>query len=225
MPLIRCAALLAAFLVGAPAFAGSFSVAPVRIDMKMPRRAAAIEVQNTGEAPAQLQVERYRWLADRDGDDQLEPTEEIIATPPIFTLAPGAKQIVRVLLFGTIDPARESSYRLIFQETALNDPPPNTVQALLRISMPVFISPPNAKPSIAWSMSRESDRWWLTAENTGNAHAQITAARTGSGQELKAPGYLLPGEKRRFAVDRPVDQVLVTLRDEAEQPAAVRAMP
>lgn len=225
MQLLRRAALLAAVLVAAPAFAGSFSIAPVRIDMKMPRRAAAIEVQNTGEQPAQLQVERYRWLADRGGDDQLEPTDEIIVTPPIFTLAPGQKQIVRVLLFGTIDPAKESSYRLVFQETALNDPPPNTVQALLRISMPVFIGPPNVKPEVAWSMTREGDRWWLTAENKGTAHAQLAAARTPAGQDLKASGYLLPGEKRRFAVEGLVSQVLLTLRDEPERPVAVSHMP
>jgi fimbrial chaperone protein len=221
----RCAAVLAAWLLASSAHAGSFSVAPVRIDMKMPRRAAAVEVQNTGEAAAQLQVERFRWLADRGGEDQLEATEDIVVTPPIFTLAPGQKQIVRVLLFGDIDPAREASYRLIFQETALNDPPPNTVQALLRISMPVFVSPPNAKSSLAWTVAREADQWWLTAENIGNAHAQITALRTASGQELKASGYLLPGERRRFAVDRPVDKVLVTLRDEAEQAAAVSTVP
>lgn len=225
MLLVRSAALIAALLIGSPAVAGSFSVAPVRIDMKMPRRAAAIEVQNTGDQPAQLQVERYRWLADRDGDDQLEATEDIIATPPIFTLAPGQKQIVRVLLFGELDPGRESSYRLILQETALNDPPPNAVQALLRISMPVFVSPPNVRHDLGWHLRRDGDRLWLTVENTGSAHAQITAARTPDGHDLKAAGYLLPGEKRRIAVGTPVDKVVVTLRDEAEQTVPVRAMP
>jgi fimbrial chaperone protein len=226
MLLVRsAAALIAALLIGLPAMAGSFSVAPVRIDMKMPRRAAAIEVQNTGDQPAQLQVERYRWLADRNGDDQLEATEDIIATPPIFTLAPGQKQIVRVLLFGELDPGRESSYRLILQETALNDPPPNAVQALLRISMPVFISPPNVKPDLTWTLAREAERWWLAVENSGTAHAQITAARTAAGHDLKAVGYLLPGEKRRVAVDAAVESVIVTLRDQAEQTVPVRTMP
>jgi fimbrial chaperone protein len=225
MSLMRCAALLAATLTAAAAEAGSITVAPVRIEVKMPRRAASIEVQNTGEQPAQMQVERYRWVADRGGDDQLEATEDVIATPPIFTLAPGQKQIVRVLLFAAPDPSREASYRLILQETAMNDPPPNTVQALLRISMPVFVTPPGAKANVVWTMRRDGDRWWLSAENTGNAHAQISSARTAVGGELKVSGYLLPGETRRFAVDSALDAVLVTFKDQQEQTYPVRTMP
>lgn len=225
MSILRCAAVLAAFLFCAEAAGGSFSVAPVRLDVKVPRRAASIEVQNTGDLPAQLQVERYRWVADRDGEDLLEATEEVIATPPIFTLAPGQKQIVRLLLFGAPDPSREVTYRLILQETALNDPPPNAVQALLRISMPVFITPPGAKPNVVWTLQQEGDRWWLRAENTGNAHAQINAVRTIAGADIKATGYLLAGETKRIALESAIDSVLVTLRDQPEQTFPVRAMP
>lgn len=219
------AALAAAVFVVSDATAGSFSVAPVRIELKAPRRAASVEVQNTGDRPAQIQVERYRWIADNGGDDKLEATEDVIATPPIFTLEPGQKQIVRVLLFGAADPARESTYRIILQETALNDPPPNVVQALLRINMPMFITPPGARASLGWSVEREGERWWLSMENTGNAHAQITGVRTPAGQALKATGYILPGERKRIAIDQPLDSVSVTLRDQAEQRFPVRSAP
>ena len=225
MSLMRSVALLATTVVFSVAEAASITVAPVRLEVKMPRRAASIEVQNTGEQPAQMQVERYRWVADRGGDDQLEATEDMIATPPIFTLAPGQKQIVRVLLFAAPDPSAGSDYRLILQETAMNDPPPNTVQALLRISMPVFVTPPGAKANVVWTTQRDGDRWWLSAQNTGSAHAQISSVRTASGSELKAAGYLLPGETRRFAVDTVLDAVLVTFKDQQEQTHPVRAMP
>lgn len=225
MQLRHLAALLAAALAVAEVQAGSINVAPVRLEVKMPRRATSVEVQNTGERPAQIQVERYRWLADRGGDDQLEATEDVIATPPIFTLAPGQKQIVRILLFAAPDPEREASYRLILQETAMDDPPPNTVQALLRISMPVFITPPGAKANVVWVTQRDGERWWLVAKNTGNAHAQINSLRTTAGDELKGSGYLLPGETRRFAVDTSLDVVRVTLRGQQEQTYPVRAMP
>ena len=220
-----CAALAAAFFIASDALAGSFTVAPVRIELKVPRRAASVEVQNTGDRPAQIQVERFRWLADNGGDDRLEATEEVIATPPIFTLAPGQKQIVRVLLFGAPDPSREATYRVILQETALNDPPPNVVQALLRINMPMFVTPPGARANLAWSLQKDGDRWWLWIDNHGNAHAQITGVRTAAGQEVKASGYLLPGERRRVAVEAPLDIVYATLRDHPEQQFPVRAMP
>lgn len=225
MSAMRCAAMLAALLVVSDAGAGAFSVAPVRLEVKMPRRAVSLEVQNTGELPAQIQVERYRWVADKGGDDQLEATEDVIATPPIFTLSPGQKQIVRVLVVGSQDPAREGTYRVILQETALNDPPPNVVQALLRISMPLFITPPGAKANVIWSAERADDRWWLVMENTGNAHAQITEARLESGPKVKATGYLLPGEKRRVAVDAPPASIVVKLYDQQEQTVQVRGTP
>ena len=219
------AAALAALLVLSDACAGSFSVAPVRLEVKMPRRAVSVEVQNTGELPAQIQVERYRWIADGGGDDQLQATEDIIATPPIFTLSPGQKQIVRVLVVGNQDPAREGTYRVILQETALNDPPPNAVQALLRISMPLFITPPGAKSNVTWSAERTEERWWLVMENTGNAHAQITEARLESGPTIKATGYLLPGEKRRVAVDVQPSTIVVKQYDQQEQTVQVRGTP
>jgi fimbrial chaperone protein len=222
----RFAATLAALFALSDALAGSFSVAPVRLDVRMPRRAVSFEVQNTGDRPAQIQVERYRWVADNGGDDQLEPTEDVIATPPIFTLSPGQKQIVRVLVFGAQDPAREGTYRVILQETPLNDPPPNAVRALLRISMPLFITPQGAKPDIVWTAGRDGERWSLTMENVGNAHAQITAARTGAGESVdRARGYLLPGEKRRVTVDSAPDTVSVKLNDQLEQTFPVRPMP
>jgi fimbrial chaperone protein len=225
MPARHFAALVAAFLISSETLAGSFTVAPIRLELKQPRRAVSMEVQNTGDRPAQIQVERYRWLADREGEDLLEPTEEVIATPPIFTLAPGQKQIVRVIAFGAPDPAKEAAYRVILQETALDDPPPNVVRALLRISIPMFITPARARPSLAVSSSRESDVWWLFLENTGNAHAQVTGARTAGGEPIKANGYLLPGERRRVRIAAPLDELFVTLRDQPEQVFSVRAVP
>jgi fimbrial chaperone protein len=222
----RFAALLAALFAVSDALAGSFSVAPVRLDVRVPRRAVSFEVQNSGDRAAQIQVERYRWIADKGGDDQLEATEDVIATPPIFTLSPGQKQIVRVLVFSALDPAREGTYRVILQETPLNDPLPNAVQALLRISMPLFITPRGAKPNIAWTAERDGERWSLTMENVGNAHAEIIAVRTAAGESIdKARGYLLPGEKRRIPVQLAPDSLLVTLDDQPEQAFPVRPMP
>jgi P pilus assembly chaperone PapD len=45
---MRYAAILAAIFLVSDAGAGSFSVAPVRLEVKAPRRAVSVEVQNTG---------------------------------------------------------------------------------------------------------------------------------------------------------------------------------
>jgi P pilus assembly chaperone PapD len=99
------------------------------------------------------------------------------------------------------------------------------VQALLRISMPLFVVPPGVAPNVEWSVERADDKTWLVLENTGTAHAQITAARTEAGDDVPAVGYLLPGEKRRVAVTAAPSRIVATLRDQPERTFPVRAMP
>ena len=63
----RFLALVSAVLAGLVSTAvqaGSFTVSPVRIEIAMPRKAAAVEVENNGDRPAQIQVERFQWQRD-----------------------------------------------------------------------------------------------------------------------------------------------------------------
>ncbi len=215
----------AACLLSASALAGSFTVTPVRIDFPPLRRAASIEVQNTGESPAQLQAERFRWTRDNGGDDELAPTEDFVVTPPIMQLAPGQKQIVRLLLLGPPDPKRELAYRLILQETLVGDPPPNTVATVLRISLPVFVAAPNTQPELAFSLVREAAQWRITADNKGNAHGFIVASRTSDGDKLPVDGYLLPGERRSWLIAAPLQRIVLTQRDGTEITVPVAPAP
>jgi fimbrial chaperone protein len=208
-----------------PALAGSFTVTPVRIDIVPPRQAASIEVQNTGAQPAQLQAERYRWTRDNDGDDELAPTEDFVVTPPIFRLAPGQKQIVRVLLLGRPDPARELAYRLILQETPVDEPPPNTVATVLRISLPVFVAAPNAQPQLVFELQRRDGQLRVTAENRGAAHALIVGSRSEAGEKLPVEGYLLPGERRSWPLAAPLQRLVLIQRDGAEITVPVAPAP
>ncbi len=220
--LLRLLALASALLFGSLAHAGAFTITPVRVDITAGRRAASIEVHNTGLASSQLQAERYRWKSDTGGDDELEATEDFVVTPPIFTLEPGQRQIVRVLMQAPADPLREMSYRLILQETPLGDPPPNTVATVLRISLPVFVTPPRAQPELVWSLRRDGARYFLDVDNIGQAHTSITALRTPDGRELKAGVYVLAGDRKSWPLDAPVDRVLLKLSDAEESSAVVR---
>jgi fimbrial chaperone protein len=207
---------LAAACLCPTAFAGSFTVTPVRIDIPPPRRAASIEVQNSGDAPAQLQAERYRWTRDNGGDDELAPTEDFVVTPPIFRLEPGAKQIVRVLLLGQPDSTRELAYRLILQETPIGEPPPNTVATVLRISLPVFVPGAGTQPQLVFTLQRDGEKLFIAGENRGSAHGFIVGSRSVDGQKLPIEGYLLPGERRTWPVAAAWDRIVLIQRDGAE---------
>ena len=217
----RGLALLAATLAGS-VWAGSLSVSPVRVEIASPRTAAAIEIQNTGTQPAQLQVERYRWESSPRGEDKLEPTDDFLVTPPILTLAPGQRQIVRVMFLKPTDPRTEASFRLILQETPLGDPPPNTVATMLRLNLPVFVTPPGAKPRLVWSLHTAAGQTWLRVHNEGNAHAFLASARGADGAALSAVGgYVLPGALREWPLAAPLSRLSYTLREGDEVAAEV----
>jgi fimbrial chaperone protein len=216
-------ALAGALLFGSLAHAGAFTITPIRVDISFGRRAASIEVHNTGQQSAQLQAERFRWKGDLGGDDELEATEDFVVTPPIFALEPGQRQIVRILMQAPADPLRETAYRLILQETPLGDPQANTVATVLRISLPVFVTPPRARAELVWSLRKEAGGLYLDVDNVGQAHALITSLRTPDDRKLKAGVYVLAGERRSWPLETSVERVLMTLRDADESSAVVRA--
>lgn len=214
---------LALLLIAQAAWAGSFTVSPVRIELTQPRKSAAIELENGSDQPTQIQVERYRWLRGEGGETGLEPTADFIVTPPILTLQPGQRQILRVLFLKPVDPRREASYRLILQETPLNDPPPNTVATVLRLSLPLLLTPPGAASELHWSSAAGPEGVRLRVENRGAAHAFIARVGAPDGSALPVTGYVLAGETREWKLDAAAPESLVVrLRDGVDQAAAVQ---
>ena len=70
--------------------AGSFRVAPVRIDLSARRPYATLRIANAGADTVTVQVDAYEWQI-QGGADRYPETDDIIANPPIFTLEPGQK--------------------------------------------------------------------------------------------------------------------------------------
>lgn len=190
------------------AHAGSFSVNPVRVTLSAKQPVAAITVRNAGAEPAVVQLEISAWSQDQ-GQDVLVPTNEVLATPPIFTVPAGKTQILRVGLRRPTTATDETTYRLVLREV----PPPAapTQQGLrvaLKISMPVFVVPAaSVAPALNWRTTRTADgeiRVHLT--NTGTAHVQVSKielalaeAGTALGTQTTA-GYVLPGNTRSWTV-------------------------
>jgi fimbrial chaperone protein len=159
----------------------------------------AVNVENTGSEPAVVQAEVLSWLQ-QQGEPLLQATEDLVAVPPVFQLAPGAKQIIRVGLTRAFVEKREIPFRLIVTEVPTNVVP-GTVAVSIRHSIPVFVQPSSpVKASIA--INREDTNQWSIA-NSGTAHLRVDSwrVRDGDGRliaEEKGPGYLLPGSSRRL---------------------------
>ncbi|MGH8519634.1 MAG: fimbrial biogenesis chaperone, partial [Panacagrimonas sp.] len=106
--------------------AGGFTVSPIRLEMQAGARAVSLQLGNGAERTKTVQVEAVRWTQ-VDGQDRYEPAPELVVNPPLFRIAPGARQIVRAGFRGGAPAAEvERAYRLYLQELPDGDEPPTS---------------------------------------------------------------------------------------------------
>lgn len=199
------------------ALAGSFSVSPIRVTLSAGQKIMALRVINSGATPVSIQLELLSWSQEQ-GADHYNLTNELLAMPPIFTVAPGESQVVRVGLRRAPDPQRELSYRLFLQE--LPAPLPKGFQGLqvaLRLGVPVFVIPsaPTA-PQLEWRLRRTPNGLVLSTINQGNAQGHVSGLQlllhNGKMLTLQEPVYVLAGVSREWplegAVNLPIGELV-----------------
>lgn len=204
----RLAAILLAILPPSAAAAGSIELYPVRVDLTAERSAATMKVRNTGGERITVEARVAAW-SQAGGQDVYEPTRAVLASPPVFELAPGKEQVVRLGLIDRAPKAGETAYRIFLQE--LPDAAPGgsgAVRTLLRISVPIFVAAPGGGgPALGWSARRDGGALVLEASNSGSAHTRIQALAIGEPGQAPQPhalgGYVLPGASRRFVLRGP----------------------
>lgn len=200
----------AGVLAPASSLAGLFSVTPVRIFMAPKDRAIAVTITNEGDDELVMQADIYSWKQKPDGADDLALTEDLILAPPIIKLAPRSRQVVRLARLSPAIGAEQQTYRLVVREVPEAKPADKNVQLqiALAFSMPVFVTPPGAKPQLDCAVERAgADVVRATCANTGTAYAQPRefTLSSAAGQKLAvrdSGGYLLPSIKRSFDIKR-----------------------
>jgi fimbrial chaperone protein len=159
------------------AWAGSFQVNPIRVELSPKSQTTALTVKNTGNDPVVVQVNVEAWNQ-QDGKDVYAPTRELLATPPVMTIPPSEERVVRVGLRRAPDRAKELSYRLFLQEVP--PPPQPGFQGLvvaLRVGLPIFVAPSQGQAAarVSWKAVRTADgKLEVSAINQGTAHVQIS---------------------------------------------------
>jgi fimbrial chaperone protein len=198
----RISALLL-FLCGAAVFAraGSLGISPVRIDLSERKTNAIIQVTNTADDPVTVQVHAADWRTEGT-EDSFSDTNEVVVNPPVFTLAAGQKQIIRLGLRSREQSAIERSYRLILEEVP-KPPKAGTIATVLRVMLPIFQAPghPVAPKLACQARIIEDGAVKLRIENNGTAHDRLKeiVLEVGAGQIQSAnTAYILPGGWREF---------------------------
>jgi len=169
-------------------------------------RATAVTITNEGDDELVMQADVYRWAQKPSGEDDLALSEDLILSPPILKLAPHARQVVRLARVGAPPSESQLTYRLVVREVpeARKDPKNVQLQVALAFSLPVFITPANAKRELRCSARREAaDALAVTCENAGRVYAQPRSLEVSlpSGAQVasrESAAYLLPGTQRSF---------------------------
>lgn len=198
-----------ALVIWATAFsvrAASLRISPIGLDLPANERAASLTLVNTGSAPVNLQLRVFQWQQ-VDNADVLEPTTDLMVSPPAATVPPGASYTVRVARTATSAVVGELSYRLLIDELPRPVDPRTVdqgVSMVLRTSMPVFFAAPQAKAQLTWRLWRDADGLHAEATNHGDRHAKIAGLSVQDDQRRAFSfgsglnGYVLAGAQKRF---------------------------
>ena len=184
------------------AAAQPMTVLPVTIQMAPGQKSATLTVISEGQTS--FQVRPYVWRQNEQGDIQLADTDELLASPPLGTIAAGGSQVIRLVL-RRLPIDREATYRILVDQIP---PPaaPGVVQVALRLSIPIFAVPDTrVAPHVVWHIETSGGQTWLVAVNDGISHLTVRdlALRTAGGAAIpvetrNVSPYILAGSTRRW---------------------------
>ncbi|MFK0164123.1 molecular chaperone [Rhizobium sp. NPDC090279] len=212
--------LLNAYGIGA----ASLRVAPTSLELIAPSAATVLNLANDGDHPINVQIRVFKW-SQAGGVERLEPTRDVVASPPSTKMNPNAQYVVRVVRTSKAPVKAEETYRVIVDE--LPDPGrarAGTVTLIMRQSIPVFFKRPDVKPAdIAWSLNRQGNGLSLTGRNNGGSRfrlSNVTLAQgtTKIGNRNGLVGYVLAGATMQWPMGaaKSISGGVVTLHGQSD---------
>lgn len=197
------------------AVSASLQVAPTTLTLQARQNADGLWLSNSGNAPVQVQLRVFRWTQ-AGNEDVLEPTRELVVSPPMQTLPPGGRQLVRVIRTQPVPPQGETSYRVIVDELPVEQDAKPGLRFVLRYSIPIFVAPESTEPLApalrTQLVTLDDGNAAIQVSNSGTLHAQIAdlgfTGASGAHEMIAAGlvGYVLPGQTMRWPLESPASR-------------------
>lgn len=220
----RIAATMILLLSTYSVHAASLRVAPTSLELIAPSGTAVLNLGNDGDHPINVQVRVFKW-SQTGGIERLEPTRDVVASPPSAKMNPNGQYVVRVVRTSKAPVRAEETYRVIVDE--LPDPArarAGTVTLIMRHSIPIFFKKADVKPAeVSWNVSRQGNGLVLTGKNNGGSRFRLSnvtlvqgAAKIGSRDGLV--GYVLSGATMQWpiATAKSLSASVVTLQGQSD---------
>ena len=206
LSILVLAAILAAAAGAGAASGADLRVAPVIVEPGPGGRTTTLNVINGEDTPLKAQVRVMKW-SQKDGQDILTPTNDLVASPPFVSLKPHQRYLVRLVRTAKAPPTGEESYRILVDQVPQpGDVKPGTVNLILRQSIPAFFSDaPRRQAKVDWRIVTQGQVAWLVGHNSGDRRVRLSDL---SLNEANKPifhqtglvGYVLPNSEMRWAI-------------------------
>lgn len=232
LALRACVCLLALCAAGL-AGAAQFSLNHTRVHLHRGHAVETLVLGNEEAQPLSFEVEIKRWRQGPEGRWELSPSDALVVHPLILTVPAGGQARLRI---GTLSPsvAAEEAYRVELQQLpATSADEAVQIRMLTRISVPVFVQPPAAKPELALTgVALEAAGVRLDLRNGGSGYQAPGDATLrvfdAAGQRLHesrlAVGYALAGAHLRLTAPIPAAACARAARIELALDAPLRTL-
>lgn len=209
------------------------------------QKSAALWLENRGLEPVDLQVRVMTWEQEAFAD-RLSQQKQVVGSPPMATVQPGKRQLVRLVNLQPPPPGTLRTYRVLVDEVL----PPRAnlsqlgVQFQMRYSVPLVVVGPGAylddglreapdqgqplAPDLRYRFVEERAGTFLHLHNVGPAPArlsQVELLRANGPQPVAEGllGYVLPGARMRWPMPSGVRSGRIQARINESRQAQVLA--
>ncbi|MFG6667118.1 molecular chaperone [Halomonas sp. HNIBRBA4712] len=200
--------------------ASSLLIWPLYPEIAQGESATALWLENHGDAPLAMQLRIFAW-EQGNGEDRFLAQQAIVGSPPMIEIAPGERQMVRLIRQGEVTAGRENAFRVIIDEiprasslTAHADAANAGVRFQMRYSLPLFVYGHGAEPldpralqgashypGLGFRTYVDDGRQMLEITNQNDRHVRLNRVAF-DGAPLPVAegllGYVLPGSTRRW---------------------------
>lgn len=205
-----CASIVSLYSLSS--LAASLQVAPISVAFSPQEKAKEIWLTNTSERPIRAQTRVLIW-SQVAGQDQVNPTRDLVASPSITEIKAGEQQLIRIIRIAPQNTAVEQTYRLLIDElpSAGQADAQTGLQLLLQYSIPVFIQ---LTDSIAMrngltllnQVNFQYQNQQLIVKNNAKSHIRISELTYINPNGERIPlinglvGYALAGQSMRWEI-------------------------
>lgn len=205
-----CASIVSLYSLSS--LAASLQVAPISVAFSPQEKAKEIWLTNTSERPIRAQTRVLIW-SQVAGQDQVNPTRGLVASPSITEIKAGEQQLIRIIRIAPQNTAVEQTYRLLIDELPSSGQADaqTGLQLLLQYSIPVFIQPTDSIAmrnglTLLNQVNFQYQNQQLIVKNNAKSHIRISELTYINPNGERIPlinglvGYALAGQSMRWEI-------------------------